>query len=136
MEHFVSAQSEPIRRPSGGPHHPSPFDLPDLLTQPGQILRELDHHDDEGPSRQHAGGPEQRVEEHGVVVQAGQEDALLLLAGVVVAAHLPVDLQPLGDVHDERVHGRAVLLAPGHVEALRGQSYIFCSHPESEQLHP
>lgn len=73
----------------------SPVDLPDLLTQPGQILRELHHHDDEGPSRQHAGGPQQRVEDHAVVVQAGQEDGLLLLAGVVVADHLRVDLQAL-----------------------------------------
>lgn len=98
----------------------SPLDLPYLFGQSGEVLRELHHHDDEGPSREHAGGPHKRVEDDAVVVQARQEDGLLLLAGVVVAGDLLVRLQTLGDVHDHDVHGRAVLLAPGYVETLQG----------------
>lgn len=37
----------------------SPLDLPDLLTQPGEVLGELHHHDDDSPSGQHAGRPQQ-----------------------------------------------------------------------------
>lgn len=73
----------------------SPLDLPYLFTEPGEVLRELHHHDDEGPSREHAGRPQQRVEDDGVVVQARQENGLLLLAGVIVTGHLLVHLQTL-----------------------------------------
>lgn len=99
----------------------SPLDLSDLFTQPGEVLRELHHHDDEGPSYEHAGGPEQRVEDDAVVVQPGQENGLLLLTGVVVTGDLLVHLQTLGDVHNHDMHGHAVLLAPGHIETLQGQ---------------
>lgn len=96
----------------------SPLDLPDLLTQPGEVLSELHHHNDGSASGEHAGRPQQRVEDDAVVVEPHQEDGLLLLAGVVVTGHLRVHLQPLGDVHDHHMHGHAVLLAPGHVETL------------------
>lgn len=98
----------------------SPLDLPNLLTQPGEVLGELHHHDDDGASGQHAGRPQQRVEDDGLVVESRQEDGVLLLAGVVVARHLRVHLQSIRDVHDCHVHGRTVFLAPGHVEALPG----------------
>lgn len=99
----------------------SPLDLPYLFAQSGEVLRELDHHDNEGPSCEHAGGPEQRVEDNAMVVQPRQENGLLLLAGVVVTGDLLVHLQVLGDVHDYDMHGHPVLLAPGHVDALQGQ---------------
>lgn len=98
----------------------SPLDLPYLFTQPGEVLCELHHHDDEGPPCEHAGGPEQRVEDNAVVVQPGQKHRLLLLAGVVIAGDLLAHLQPLRDVHDHGVHGHGVLLTPGHVETLQG----------------
>lgn len=99
----------------------SPLDLPYLFAQSGEVLRELHHDDDEGPSCQHAGGPEQRVEDDAVVVEPRQEDDLLLLAGVVETGDLLVHLQALRDVHNDDMHGHAVLLAPGHVETLQGQ---------------
>lgn len=101
----------------------SPLYLPYLFAQPGEVLRELHHHDDEGPPCEHAGRPQQRVEEDAVVVQAGQEDSLLLLAGVIVTGHLLVHPQALWDVHDQDLHGHAVLLAPGHIETLQGQDW-------------
>jgi len=101
--------------------HLSPRDLPYLLAQSGEVLRELHHHDNEGPSREHAGGPEQREEDDGVVVQPGQENGLPLPAGVVVTRDLLLHLQTLGDVHDHDMHGHAVLLAPGRVDTLQGQ---------------
>lgn len=96
----------------------SRLDLPDLFAQPGEVLRELDHHNDEGPSGEHARGPHQRVEDDSVVVEPSQENRLLPLAGIKVAGHLLVGLQTLGDVHDDAVHLAAVLLAPGHIETL------------------
>ncbi len=99
----------------------SPLDLSYLFTQPGEVLRELHHDDDEGPSCEHARGPQQRVENDAVVVQAGQEHSVLLLAGVVVTRDLLVHLQTLRDVHNHDMHGHAVLLTPGHVETLQGQ---------------
>lgn len=96
----------------------SPLDLPYLLTQSGEVLCELHHHDDEGPSCEHAGGPEQRVQDDAVVIQPGQENGLLLLARVIVTGDLLLHLQALRDVHNHGVHGHAVLLAPGHIETL------------------
>lgn len=52
--------------------HNSPLDLPYFFTESGEVLRELHHHDDEGPSHEHARGPEQGVEDDAVVVEAGQ----------------------------------------------------------------
>lgn len=99
----------------------SPLDLPYLFTQPGEVLCEPNHHYDEGPSCEHAGRPEQRVEDDTVVIQPGQENGLLLLAAwVVVTGDLLVHLQTIRDVHDHSVHGGDVLLAPGHIETLQG----------------
>lgn len=99
----------------------SPLDLAYLFAQSGQVLCELHHYDDEGPSGQHAGGPEQRVEDDAVVVQPGQEDGLLLLAGVIETGDLLAHLESFGNVHNYGLHGHAVLLAPGHIETLKGQ---------------
>lgn len=100
--------------------HISPLDLPYLFTQPGEVLRELNHHYDEGPSCEHTGGPQQRMEDDAVIVQPGQENGLLLLTGVVVTEDLLVHLQAIRDIHDHGMHGDAVLLAPGHIETLQG----------------
>lgn len=39
--------------------HILPLDLSYLLTKSGEVLRELDHQNDEGPPEEHAGRPEQ-----------------------------------------------------------------------------
>lgn len=98
----------------------SPLDLPYLFTQNGEVLCELNHQDDEGPSCEHAGGPEERVEDGAVAIHPGQEDTLLLLTGVVVAGNLLVYLQALRDVHYHSMHDHAVLLALGYIETLKG----------------
>lgn len=71
----------------------SPLDLDYLLTHNGEVLGEFDHEDDGSAPREHAGGPEERVEDGAVAVQSGQEGALLLVAGVVIAGYLLVRLQ-------------------------------------------
>lgn len=114
--------------------HVSPLDLPYLFTQSGEILGELHHHDDKGPSCEHAGGPEQCVEDDTAVVQPGQEDGLLLLTGVVVTRDSLVHLQTLGDVSNHAMHGHTVLLAPGHIETLQRQDQSHWIHLEGNHL--
>lgn len=94
-------------------------DLADLLAQDGEVLRELDHDDDEQAPHQHAGGPEERLEDRAATVQLAQQNRLLLLQRVVEAWHLLLRPQPFADVHDQRVHHRLFLLALRHVKALR-----------------
>lgn len=64
-----------------------------LFTQYGKVLSELDHEYDEGSSRTHAGGPEERVENCTAAMRTVQKDTGLMLAGVMVTCYLLVRLQ-------------------------------------------
>lgn len=58
-----------------------------------------------------------------MVVDSGQEDGVLPIAGVVVTGDLLVHLQVKGNVHDHvlyGLHGHAVLLAARHIDTLQG----------------
>lgn len=93
--------------------------LADVLTKDGEVLRELDHEDNEASSSQHAGRPEQGVEDGAGAVQPTQENKALLLRGVVITPDLLLRLQLLRDVHHHGLHGRMLLLTLWDVEALQ-----------------
>ncbi len=102
----------------------SPFNAADLLTQKRQVLSELHHGDDECAPHQRARGPEERANDGPAAVEACQEDAVLLLRGVIVTQNLLVRLQAVWDVHHNAVHQRGILGALWDVKTLQGKKEV------------
>lgn len=68
------------------------------------------------------------MEDCAAAIQTVQEDAALMLAGVMVTCHLLVRLQMLTNILDHNTQGGVVLLAFGHIKTLwknKNTSYLF-----------